>query len=101
MIQKTELEAIRGGFSARKVLYAHDATGALAKFAELELDFFTVAAACLIDLCDQHVKTEPKVAAAWLVKAVFPEPKRAVFITGKDCHVHVMIALDTLVAIAQ
>lgn len=102
MILKTELVAIQQGFGANKVLYAHDATGALDKFSNFEIDFYTVACSQLIYLCTAHVKTvKAGDAAAWLIKAIFPTPKRAVFVTGKDCHIHVMVALDTLVAVAQ
>jgi hypothetical protein len=84
MLMKEELVAIRAGFASRK------------------WGFYELCAQALGELVKDHVKSKPApIAYVWLIGAVFPRSKTAVFMTAKDAHVHVMTALDTLVFIAQ
>jgi hypothetical protein len=94
MLLKEELAAIQKGFAAYK-LYAAEHGG------HLEIGYYEVAAYQIGQLVKAHVKTLAHAEAyAWLINVIFTQPAKVAFVTAKEAYIHVMAALDTLVAVA-
>lgn len=93
MMIKSEIAYVRHGFSVQH-MYRQDEP---ANHPKMEISHYDGAAFLLFAITREHCGDDK---AAWLVGAVFTTPKRMIFMTGKDAHVHVMIALDVLYNIA-
>lgn len=89
-----ELAAIRAGFAGYKLNAAEHG-----KF--LEIGYYEIAAYQIGRLVEDHVKSVGKVEAfGWLMKVLFVNPGKVAFATAKEAFIHVMAALDALIAVA-
>lgn len=99
MLSVDKLRAIQTGF---KAAYKPTLANPVAIKAELEVvDIDPYAAAvsaliqCVYEYCDE---TEIEHGKPWLLGIIFPD-KRVIFLTVRDAYLHVVVALDTAIAV--
>jgi hypothetical protein len=98
MIAKGELLAIRSEFSIEHVYSLSEYHKAEAK-RSVEVDHFDGATFILIACVYRNCRHNPVECYHWLFRAIFG--RTTYFRTGKDVHVHVLTALETIINIAQ
>jgi hypothetical protein len=96
LITKDKLIVIRDTFSVHHMYGVHEAP-----HPKVEIGHFDGAIFVLNDAChDAYDPEHPGSALVWLHTAVFGPKKQIEFICAKDAHVHVMVALETLINVA-
>lgn len=99
MIDKDKLVAIREGFRLNYKGFAM--VPHLEAPPALEIDPYTAAIGCLVTLVFENVADDFHKAKQWLIAVVFNYGKTTVFLTVKDVYIHVMTALDTIIALQR
>jgi hypothetical protein len=97
LITKDKLVVIRNTFSVH-----HMYSVAIEKpHPKVEIGHFDGVIFILNDAtCVAYEPEHPGPALSWLHKAVFGPKKTIEFVCAKDAHVHVMVALETLINVA-
>ena len=96
MIEKTKLVMIRNTFSVH-----HLYTPPQKPNPKVEIGHFDGAMSVLVVACiEAHTPDPAQRQVQWLSKAVFG-PKGQEFVCAKDAHVHVMVALETLINVSE
>lgn len=96
LISKDHLIEIRNQFSVKHTYGLIESPESLSK---AEIGPIDGAIATLIDIVHEVVLVEPVKAVNWLIAVIFTKQSLPHFITCKDAHVHVLVALETLIFI--
>lgn len=99
MINKQELELIREEFSVQHIYSLNELKRASEK--EAEIGHYDGVCFLLIAIVNNVCQQDPFKKVNWLIMVIFSGGKKSVFLTAKDAHVHVMVALDTLINVAN
>lgn len=98
MIEKTRLVVIRNTFSVHHMYGTVNAPNSKVEIGHFDGALYTLNTACMEAFDPEH----PGPALKWLTKAVFGGTNSGTeFITAKDAHVHVMVALETLINVSE
>lgn len=96
MIDKDKLVVIRDGFSVHHMYGAVEAPHPKVEIGHFDGVIFILNTATF----EAYEPDQPGPALNWLHRAVFGPKKDIEFICAKDAHVHVMVALETLINVA-